>query len=259
MNDTRNFDRADFGLAGFRTDVRAGFAFVCFDDDAPDLDAQLGDFEAVHADWPLADLVSTRRRSLQVECNWKAFLDVFNEYYHLPYVHPDSLNDIYNPPDPADTVTGAYATQFGSTEGTGGLLEDQQAHALPPMPGLKGRAATGARYTWVFPNLTFAAGQDAVWIYQAFPLGPERCQVYQTICFPPETVAAPRFEARAAAYYHRLDAALDEDLPARENQQKGMASHFAAPGRFSVLMEPNVAAFAAWYGKTMLASEYRAS
>ena len=63
MNDTRNFDRADFGLVGFRTDVRAGFAFVCFDDDAPDLDAQLGDFEAVHADWPLARLTSSRARN----------------------------------------------------------------------------------------------------------------------------------------------------------------------------------------------------
>ena len=33
-------------------------------------------------------LVSTRERTFNVNCNWKAFLEVFNEYYHLPYVHP---------------------------------------------------------------------------------------------------------------------------------------------------------------------------
>jgi phenylpropionate dioxygenase-like ring-hydroxylating dioxygenase large terminal subunit len=63
----------------------------------------------------------------------------------------------------------------------------------------------------------------------------------------------------AAAYHHRLDAALDEDLPALESQQKGMASPFAAPGRFSVLMEPNVAAFAACYAESMQPSEHRSS
>jgi len=42
---------------------------------------------------PIESLVTTRRRSLTVDCNWKAFLDVFNEYYHLPFVHPDSLDE----------------------------------------------------------------------------------------------------------------------------------------------------------------------
>ena len=253
MDQTEAFDKADFGLVGFATAERAGFLFVCLDHMVPDIDKQLGDFEALHAPWPLGSLVSTRRRELEVGCNWKGFLEVFNEYYHLPFVHPDSLNDIYDPPDPADVVTGAYASQFGATEGTGGLLDSQQEHALPAMLGLAGRAAAGARYTWLFPNLTFAAGTDAIWIYEAYPLGSERCRVIQTICFPPETVAAPGFEEKAVRYYHRLDAALDEDLPALENHHKGLTSPFAKPGRFSVLMEPNVAAFAAWYAERLLA------
>jgi len=252
MEATANFRTADFGLVPFRAAERAGFVFICFDDEAGDLDRQLGDFETLHAPWPLGDLVTTRRRELEVACNWKAFLEVFNEYYHLPYVHPDSLNDIYNLPDPADRVTGSYASQFGSTDGTGGLLESQQEHALPTMPGLTGRAALGTRYTWLFPNLTFAAGQDAVWIYEAYPLESARCRVVQTICFPRKTVVDADFESKATQYYHRLDAALDEDLPALVNQQQGLTSPFAKQGRFSVSMEPNVAAFAAWYAQCML-------
>jgi phenylpropionate dioxygenase-like ring-hydroxylating dioxygenase large terminal subunit len=207
----------------------------------------LGDFERIHAPWPLETLISVRRRELEVDCNWKLFLEVFNEYYHLPFVHPDSINSVYALPEPADQVAGAFATQFGRTEGTGGLLEDQQDSALPDIPGLTGQAEQGARYTWVFPNMSFAANTDAMWCYEAYPLGPDRCKVVQTSCFPPDSVALPEFAEKSRAYLERMDAALDEDIPALVNQQRGMTNPDARPGRFQPDLEPNVAAFARWY------------
>ena len=254
MDAAEGFDKADYGLHIYRAEERLGFAFVCFDACAPDLDTVLGDFTRLHAPWPLETLVTTRRQVLEVDCNWKAFIEVFNEYYHLPFVHPNSVNDIYASPDPADDVQGGFASQFGATEGTGGLLQTAQEKALPPIPGLTGEATRGARYTWVFPNMTFAANSDALWVYEAYPLGPGRCKVVQSACFPPETVALPGAEARIAAYHERLDAALAEDIPALENQQRGLANPQARQGPFQPLLEPNVAAFARWYAAAMLAN-----
>ena len=251
MEAAPDFDRADHGLIAYRAEERLGFAFICLDTDAPGIDETLGDFADFHAPWPMETLVSTRRRALTVDCNWKPFIEVFNEYYHLPFVHPDSIDDVYNAPDPGDPVAGEYATQFGSTEGTGGLLQTKQSHALPPIPGLRGPSAAGVRYTWVFPNMTFAAGTDALWAYEAYPLGARTCQVFQTACFPPETVALPDFEERVIPYYERLDAALAEDIPALVNQQHGLTSPDARQGRFQPLLEPNVAAFARWYAGRM--------
>ena len=261
MDEVPGFDRSDYGLISYRAEERLGFAFICLDDSAPCLDDTIGDFEKIHASWPIETLVSKRRRSLVIDCNWKAFIEVFNEYYHLPYVHPDSIDDVYNLPDPGNEVSGAYASQFGSTEGSGGLLQDSQDAPLPPMPGLSDREAAGVRYTWIFPNMTFAAGTDALWVYEAYPLGAGRCQVYQTACFPPETIAMPEFEERVAAYYHRLDAALEEDIPALVNQQCGFASPDARPGRFQPLLESNVASFARWYAHQWLcqSNKYRKS
>lgn len=247
MEAAEGFDKSENGLIRYRAEERFGFVFVCLNPDSPDLDSHLGDFGELHAAWPLDTLVTARRRELEVECNWKAFLEVFNEYYHLAYVHPDSIDSIYAEPDPAEEVTGCFATQFGATEGTGGLLEGAQDNALPSMPGLTGRATEGARYTWVFPNMTFAANTDALWIYEAYPLGPNRCKVVQTITVPPETVASPGYERKISAYFERMDAALDEDIPALENQQRGLQSPDARPGRFQPLLEPNVASFARWY------------
>lgn len=247
MEASRHFDSEKLGLVEFALKIHAGFIFVCFAPEPPDFRTHIGDFDHYHDPWPLSDLVSTRRQSFEVACNWKLFLDVFNEYYHLQYVHPNSINSIYLKPDPGDTTNGNYASQFGETEGTGGLLEDQQEYALPTIPCLEGKAARGTRYTWVFPNMAFAASTEAMWIYEAYPLGPQRCIAYQTLCFPRQSVELEDFEARVEYYYDRFDAAVAEDGVALENQQKGLASPFSKPGPFSPTMEPSVAAFAKWY------------
>ena len=142
--------------------------------------------------------------------------------------------------------------QYGETQGTGGLLENQQADALPAMPGLDSSVDNGVRYTWVFPNITFAAGRDALWVYEANPIDAGRCHVTQTACFSTEIAARDNFEALVAPYYHRLDAAIAEDIPALENQQRGLSSPFAKQGRFSPLLEANVASFARWYAEQMM-------
>lgn len=249
MEKAQGFDKAKNSLISYHAEERLGFAFVCLNQEAPPIDEYLGDFVNIHAPWPIETLVSVRRQETVVDCNWKMFLEVFNEYYHLPFVHPDTVDSIYSAPDPADQVTGAFTTQFGATEGTGGLLEDTQDSALPHMPGLSDKTANGARYTWTFPNMTFAANCDALWCYEAYPMGANQCKVIQTSCFPPETVALPEFKEKSAAYLERLDAALAEDVPALVNQQRGMTCPDARAGRFQPELEPNVAAFAKWYAQ----------
>ncbi|MCP4318498.1 MAG: Rieske 2Fe-2S domain-containing protein [Hyphomicrobiales bacterium] len=177
METANGFDKDAFGLLPFRTDTKDGFAFVCLDETVTDLDHWLGDFSELHEMWSLGDLVTGRRREFEVHCNWKAFLEVFNEYYHLPYVHPNTLDSLYELPDDIDHRPGNYVSQFGTTKSTTGVLEDARDHALPPIPGLKGRNRNGTRYTWMFPNMTFAAGSEAIWAYDVYPTAPDRTRV----------------------------------------------------------------------------------
>ena len=100
MEQTQHFNMEDMGLVEFALRIHAGFIFVCFDPEPPDFETFIGNFDQLHAPWPMAELVSTRRVRMEAACNWKLFLDVFNEYYHLPYVHPDSINSIYQAPMP---------------------------------------------------------------------------------------------------------------------------------------------------------------
>ena len=254
METSNGFDLADYGLTAFRLECRDGFAFVCMDPEQRKLDDWLGDFTEVHHPWALADWTTTRVREFEVDCNWKLFLEVFNEYYHLPCVHPHSIADTYLEPEPCDAVMGEYTTQFGVTTGSAALLKEDRAnnrdHALPPAPHLCGRDLTGTRYTWVYPNLTFAACFDSLWMYQAYPVNADRCRVIQTIAFPRASTERDDFAARAPTYYRRIDTAIEEDLPFLREQQTGIASRFARQGRFSAL-EPSVGNFACWYAEVM--------
>jgi phenylpropionate dioxygenase-like ring-hydroxylating dioxygenase large terminal subunit len=251
MENAIDFNPENYGLIEFPLQTRFGFAFVSFSEQVAPIDNWLAEFDDYHGPWELDRWVTARVRDMEVNCNWKTFIEVFNEYYHLPMVHPDSINWLYPEPDEVDQVSGQYTTQFGATEGAAALMEETQQYALPTAPGLKGREARGTRYTWIYPNITFALSQDSMWIYQAFPLAQDRCHVIQTVCFPADSVALDDFEQRAQHYYDRIDAALAEDLPFLEQQQLGLNSPFAKPGRFGAL-EPSVGKFAYWYAQQLL-------
>ena len=251
MQDTNDFERADHGLSEFAIAERHGFAFVSLEGSPPPIDDWLGDFADLHARWDLGSMVTTRRREFTVACNWKAFAEVFNEYYHLPYVHPGSIDDTYDDPDDPEVVVGAWATHAGTTQGTGGLLEADQAKALPVIGTLNEREARGVRYSWLYPTLVIATGAEGMWMYEVYPDGPDRCRCAQVVCFPPETAALDGFAEVAESYYERFDVAIAEDIPMLEQQHRGMRSPFARQGRFSHL-EPNVARFAGWYAERLL-------
>jgi len=252
MSENPNFDFSEHSLIEYNLKELQGFLFAFLGNQPTDLDTQLGDFSELHQPWSLNELITTRREVFEVQCNWKAFLDVFNEYYHLNNVHRNSIDKLYRKPEESDKTTGDYASQFGLTTGTGALLEAQQINALPKMANLDEPWSLGARYSWIFPNMTFAAGQEAIWVYEANPITSGRCQVRQSICFPKNTIELPDFKEKSQAYYHRLDEALHEDIAALENQQKGLHNSPSLQGQFSTLMEANVATFAQWYANKVI-------
>jgi phenylpropionate dioxygenase-like ring-hydroxylating dioxygenase large terminal subunit len=122
---------------------------------------------------------------------------------------------------------------------------------LPVIGELSGRLRSGVRYSWLFPNTVVALGSDAMWMYEIYPDGPDRCRCAQVVCFPQSTIDLDGFDVKSEAYYGRFDMALSEDIPMLEQQHAGMRSPFARQGRFSYL-EPSVASFARWYAERLL-------
>jgi len=248
METACNFSEGSHQLKAFHIETSDGFVFLNLENQPDELEHWLGDFSDMHVPWSMDDLATGRKRTFDVDCNWKLFIEVFNEYYHLPYVHRDSISHYYPEPEPTDIVMGEYTTQFGPTTKNPALLEDGQDDSFPMIASLGEKERSGTRYSWVYPNLTFAASMDCMWIYHVYPLSPGKTRVVQTVCFPNETATRLDFQEKSRTYYHRFDLAINEDIPALEKQQSGMESPYAEQGRFSAL-EPSVGNFACWYSE----------
>ncbi|MEX5707771.1 aromatic ring-hydroxylating dioxygenase subunit alpha [Parafrankia sp. FMc6] len=81
-------DRSDHGLAPVHCEVWAGFIFVNFArEPQQSLREYLGPMVSELAGYPFERLTEHYDFRADINCNWKIFLDAFQEYYHVPVLH----------------------------------------------------------------------------------------------------------------------------------------------------------------------------
>ena len=90
MDAVEDFDRSCFGLIEVRSAVVAGLLLWPISAaKAPDPVEHVGDLGARLAGWKLSDLRRAGSRPYEVEANWKAIGENYNECLHCPGVHPE--------------------------------------------------------------------------------------------------------------------------------------------------------------------------
>lgn len=241
MEKTQDFRREDNGLLPVRLEEWAGFLFVCFSDESPDLAAWLGNLTEEFAPYDFSRYRLVRRKTYHLDCNWKIYIENAMEDYHTPTVHKSSIG--LQETSPLDTVGEWDAIHMEAADPIAVLPEDDTPfeHAS----GLTGRPAGGTFFTAIYPTTFLAATQDCMWWLQTLPDGPDKCRVIHGACFPENTVRRPDFEEHVWKYYKRWDKSIPEDNDISERQQAGLASAFNRPGRLSV-HEPVVHSMANW-------------
>ncbi len=74
-----------------RIEERYGFIWLCLSDDVPDLQTYLGTI-GEELDFYNLETFDTRFRfEIELNANWKMVVDAFNETWHVPFTHPQSL------------------------------------------------------------------------------------------------------------------------------------------------------------------------
>ncbi len=96
MDDTENFDKADFGLLPVRVDRWGPFVFANLDPNAAPLREQMGNIpaEVARSGYDVEHMRLIERREYLIECNWKVYVDNYLEGYHLPIAHPDLFKEL---------------------------------------------------------------------------------------------------------------------------------------------------------------------
>ena len=240
--------RAELGLHPARLDVLDGFMFVAFDANLPPVAKAMGSLSAEWSGYDTANLVSVRRKSWEVKANWKLWYENYNDSLHVPFVHPGTLarQKVTGRQRASNVETdGDFIAHFTMHAGSRGLLEDDQAQALPRFAGLTGRYTEGTYYPCLLPATLFGLTIDCVWVFELYPTAPDRTTLVASSLFSREQVARPDFAEKSAAYFRRVDTIVPEDNAAVERQQEGLCLPVGMSGKFTH-METLCHAFDNW-------------
>ena len=181
----------------------------------------------------------SERRTYEMICNWKTYIDNYLEGYHLPSVHPALNREIsYN----AYTVEPypQYVRQWSPIRGA------QPGDASPRRYQQTSDDLT-ADYFWVFPNWMLNCYPDNVSLNIILPLGPERSMaIFEW--YLPEKDLGTEAARKALAFSDEIQA---EDITICEIVQKNLHSRSYHSGRYSVKQEKGVHAFHQMYRELM--------
>lgn len=221
------FDRAKHGLPSLSISEWEPFVFVKGGGPKPDLSQWLAPLIDHLEPLGLGKLRFVGRRSYDIACNWKVFIDNYLDGgYHIPLVHPGLAGAL----DYAlyRNEMGSYASlQTGPMSSVGAKGETKEVVAV--------RKGSTAYYGWVFPNFMINAYEGYMDTNLVLPLSADRCRVVYDYYFEPSVGEAEIEKSIAVS-----DAIQLEDGHICEEVQRGLLSGAFDTGRYSVKREEPV-------------------
>jgi choline monooxygenase len=239
----QNFERSDFALAPVRVEEWFNLIFVNLDSNAGPLLSRLGEMGPQAERFDFADMKLFERRTYDMKCNWKTYVDNYLEGYHLPSVHPGLNRELdYN----AYTVEthDCYVRQFSPIRGA-------QTGDATPRRYEETREDLTTDYFWAFPNWMLNCYPDNVSVNIVVPLETERSLAIFEWYLPEKDLGGPAAKA-SVEFSHQIQV---EDIAICETVQKNLRSRSYQRGRYSIKQETGVHAFHRMYAEMMKRSE----
>src|SRR6201998_3079139 len=218
-----NFDRADNGLLPIRVETWECFVFVNLDPDAIPLKEFLGGLVQRVAPLGISNLHHFDRRTYDIHCNWKVFVDNYLDGgYHVPHLHK-GLNSVLDYKQYTIAIEDRYCLQSS------------------PMVASDEDAATGATrkgdrawYFWQYPNFMINCYEGYMDTNLVIPLDADHCRVIFDFYFDDISEERRAYNAQSIAVGEGVKA---EDLGICEDVQRGLKSRAYGAGRLSVRRE----------------------
>lgn len=234
-----DFRPEDFSLAPVSVGEWMNLIFVSLQPHPEPLLESLGELPSQAERFGLDRMKLFERRTYDMKCNWKTYVDNYLEGYHLPSVHPSLNRELdYN----AYIVEPhkQYVRQFSPIRGA-------QAGDATPRRYQEARDDLTTDYFWIFPNWMLNCYPDNVSFNLILPLAPERTLAIFEWYLPESDLASEA--ARASVQFS--DEVQMEDVRICEIVQKNFHSRSYDRGRYSVKQEKGVHAFHRMYAEAI--------
>jgi len=235
------FSAESFALKPVRVEQWFNLIFVNFDQNAEPLVKSLGSLPAQLQRVDFAGMKLFQRRTYEMKCNWKTYIDNYLEGYHLPSVHPGLNREL----DYGSYTVEPYARhvrQFSPIRGA--QPGDSVARRYQET-----REDLITDYFWIFPNWMLNCYPDNVSLNIVLPLGTDRSlAIFEW--YLPEKDLASKAASDSVAFSDQIQM---EDVAICETVQKNLHSESYQRGRYSVKQEKGVHAFHRMYAEVVRA------
>ena len=226
------FDRERFSLKPIAVQAWGPLVFVFLGDDPPDLETQLAPLTPRLQAMGTGELKFVARRSYDLRCNWKVYVDNYLDGgYHVSVLHEALAGQL-----DLDTYKTELFERISIQSCRGGDVDP--------------RIGDEALYAFVYPNLMlnrYGPILDTNWVV---PLGHDRTRVIFDFYFrETEGPEARAFIERSVAASHRVQ---EEDVFISESVQAGLGSPAYDRGIYAPGIE-----MAAYHFHRLLAADLR--
>ena len=218
-----NFDRAQNGLVPIRVETWECFVFVNLDHLAAPLAQFLGGLVRRVAPLGITKLHYFDRRTYDIHCNWKVFVDNYLDGgYHVPHLHK-GLNSVLDYKHYTIENEDRYCLQSSPM-----VASDEDA--------AMGSARKGDRawYFWQHPNLMINCYEGYMDTNLVIPVDVDHCTVMFDFYFAGIGEAHREYNEQSVNVGNRVQ---EEDLGICEDVQRGLKSRAYRAGRLSVRRE----------------------
>jgi len=207
------FTREGFSLKPAAVDTLGPLIFIYLGDDPPPLKAQVGELAGRLEATGTSTLTFVARRSYDIRCNWKVYVDNYLDGgYHVSVLHKALAGQL-------DLDT--YVTELFDRVSIQSCRSPEEAPAEAGGDFAE-RIGDSALYAFVYPNLMlnrYGPILDTNWV---LPLGHERTRVIFDFYFrETEGPDAAAFIERSIAASHKVQ---EEDVEISESVQLGLGS-----------------------------------
>jgi choline monooxygenase len=235
----QDFSPGGFSLTPVRVEQWFNLIFVNLDPNAEPLVHSLGALPQQVERFDFAGMKLFHRRTYEMKCNWKTYVDNYLEGYHLPSVHPGLNRELdYG----AYTVEPAarHVRQFSPIRGA-------QSRDAAPRRYQEAREDLTTDYFWIFPNWMLNCYPDNVSLNIVLPV-----EAGRSLAIFEWYVREGDLESKAASDSVEFSDQIQiEDVAICETVQKNLHSRSYERGRYSVKQEKGVHAFHRMYAEVM--------
>lgn len=215
-------EKEDMGLVSVRCERWGNMIFINEDPGASPLLESLGPLSVDFADKHMDTRKAFTTRTIELPCNWKIALEGNVETYHLPRVHPNTVNTYI---DHRGTFIQLYPQGHSAMYNI--LKTGQEAEAHNPL-GFEGgneqriNRETIPNFT-IFPNMIASTAENEFVFITYWPVDAATCRLDIIYTGPDghDDPAAPAAQQLMAI----IDVTLDEDYSNMEWIQKSFASN----------------------------------